>query len=95
MTMQAHVRPCLWMRRALPRLVDDTLRGPLKWLASEHMKRCSVCRKAYAALQRLGARLKEAATPREEPRLSEERWSELGRQLDEEVPSDRAGPPGV
>lgn len=88
----AQARPCPWMRIAISRLADDDLHGFWGWLAREHLKRCSVCRKAYEKLVALRNRLFGAAAPEEEPRLDASRWETIERHLEEETPPDRAGP---
>ncbi|MCB8931939.1 MAG: hypothetical protein M9921_02205 [Fimbriimonadaceae bacterium] len=88
----AHARPCPWMRIAIARLADDNLHGFWGWLAREHLKRCSVCRKAYETLRALRERLFGTVPTEEEPRLDESRWSMIERRLEEETPPNRAGP---
>lgn len=82
----AEARPCPWMRLALSRMADGRLRGPVAWIVNEHLRRCSVCRKALKALQALRDKLRERGAGADVPRLTERQWLDLELKLDEAVP---------
>lgn len=91
-TFHTQTRPCPWMRLAISRLADGGMRGPLAWLAREHLRRCSVCRKAFEALKALRDRLRERGTQAEVPRLTQNQWLDLERRLDDSVPPGQEPP---
>lgn len=69
------LKPCWWMTNLIHRLVEGSLKGPLKWFVNAHVDRCEHCGPAFKALLALRNGLNQMG--REESALSEDRWKKI------------------
>ena len=72
--------PCWFMRDAVSRMADGTLRGIARWYAELHVPRCPRCRQALQALRDLLHRLRhldEGPAANTPETLAPARWQEV------------------
>ena len=75
--MTAVAKPCPWMRRALDRMLGSELRGPLKWYAEWHVRRCPQCGATYRALLAARDALRRLGGSAGDFGLGEDRWRQI------------------
>lgn len=82
------LKPCRWMTGWIHRLVEGSLRGPLKWFVTAHVDRCAHCSPAFRALLALREGLAQMGG--EEGTLSEDRWKKIQEACSEatKLPAD-------